>query len=342
MQLRKHILTLLIPLVFVVLPLIEAAAIPFTVSVYSKPNSLPVLYPLSFFQTTIYSPENNLKADSVVIPMKRAGRLLLIEAKVDNEIGNFVFDTGANELVFNSTYFRNHVRSDGASSNGITGSVGSVEQITVDKIEFAELTYKKVRADMTNLGHIENRRGIKILGLIGFNMMKDFEILIDTKKNQLKLFRIDKTGNRITPDKSRFKSDHTQKITTNSNILFVEGKIGGKNLNFCFDTGAETNVISSHSNKNILNTLTITRRSGLRGAGSAGSDVLFGRMNDFSVGNKQIKGMETIVSNLDALCEAYGTRIDGILGFNFMEQGIFCINFTKKQFGIQFTKGEGK
>ncbi len=335
----KHIPILLISLI-VVLPLIETTAIPF--ATYSNPNRLLDFYPLLSFQTTICSPENNLKTDSVIIPMKRAGRLLLIEAKVDNEIGNFVFDTGANGLVLNSTYFRNHVRSDGANSNGITGSVGSVEQITVDKIESAELTFKKIRADMTNLGHIENRRGIKILGLIGFSMIKDFEILIDIKKNQLKLFRIDKAGNRITPGKSRFKSDHTQKISTNANILFIEGKIGGKNLNFCFDTGAETNVISSYSNKNILNTLTITRRSELSGAGSAGSDVLFGRMNDFSMGNRQINGMETIVSNLDALCEAYGTRIDGILGFNFMEQGIFCINFTKKQFGIQFTKGEGK
>lgn len=342
MQLRKHISILLITFVFVVLPLIEATAIPFCDSFYSKPNNLPFLYPLSFFQTANCSPENNQKADSVVIPMKRAGRLLLIEAKVDDEIGNFVLDTGANGLVFNSTYFRNHVRSDGASSNGITGSVGAVEQITVDKIEFAALTYKKVRADMTNLGHIENRRGIKILGLIGFNMMKDFEILIDTKKNQLKLYRIDKTGNRIAPDKSGFKPDLSQRITTSSNILFVEGKIGGKNLTFCFDTGAETNVISSHSNKNILNTLTITRRSGLRGAGTSGSDVLFGRMNDFSIGNKQIKGMETVVSNLDALSDVYGTQIDGILGFNFMEQGIFCINFTRKQFSIQFTKGEEK
>jgi hypothetical protein len=211
----------------------------------------------------------------------------------------------------------------------------------IDKIEFADLTYKKVRADMTNLGHIENRRGTKILGLFGFNMIKDFEILIDAKRNQLKLYRIDKAGNR-TSGGTKFRPDHIQTITTTSNILLLEGKIGGKRLNFCFDTGAETNVISSYSNKGVLNTLTITRRSGLRGTGSGGSEVLFGLMNDFSIGNQQIKGMETVISNLEALSEAYGTKIDGMLGFNFMEQGILCINFAKKQFGIQFTKGEGK
>ncbi len=302
----------------------------------------PIISSLPRFlsQSENYSPENNLKADSVVIPMKRAGRLLLIEAAVDGEIGNLVFDTGANGLVFNSTYFRNHVKSKGSGSNGITGSVGSVEQIVLDKIEFADLVYRKIRVDMTNLGHIENRRGIKILGLIGFNLLKGFEIVIDSKKNQLKLFRIDKTGNRIAPNSSPFVADQTQKISTNSNILFLEGKIGGKTLNFCFDTGAETNVISSYSNKNILSTLTITRRSGLKGTGIAGSEVLFARMNDFAIGGRQIKGMETIISNLDALSEAYGTKIDGMLGYNFMEQGILCINFARKQFGIQFTKGE--
>jgi hypothetical protein len=111
-------------------------------------------------------------------------------------------------------------------------------------------------------------------------------------------------------------------------------------LNFCFDTGAETNVINSYSNKNILSTLTITRRSGLNGVGSVKSEVLFGRMNDFSMGNRQLNGMETIISNLDALGDAYGTKIDGMLGVNFMDQGTVCINFVKKQFGIQFRKGE--
>ncbi len=33
--------------------------------------------------------------ESVIIPLKRVGRLFLIEAKVDNTVGNFLFDTGS-------------------------------------------------------------------------------------------------------------------------------------------------------------------------------------------------------------------------------------------------------
>jgi len=297
---------------------------------------------ISNLHSDYYTPEFNLNADSVIIPMKRAGRLFLIEAKVDGETGNLVFDTGANGLVLNSTYFRSHVKTGGSSSNGITGSVGTIEQISIGQIEFSDLTYKNLRADLANLGHIENRRGVKILGLIGFGMIRNLEIVIDPINGELKLFRIDKTGKRLNTKTSGFIPDYSQKIEGNSNILFLKATIGGKLLNFCFDTGAETNAISSDANKKIMSTITITRRATLKGAGAAGAEVLFGRMNDFTIGNRQLPNMETIITNLDALSEAYGTHIDGMLGSSFINHGIVSVNFVNKQFGIRFTKGEEK
>lgn len=43
---------------------------------------------------------------SITTPLKRAGRLFLIEATIGDQTGNFVFDTGASKLVLNRTYFR--------------------------------------------------------------------------------------------------------------------------------------------------------------------------------------------------------------------------------------------
>ena len=289
-----------------------------------------------------YDPLFKFNVDSVVIPLKRAGRLFLIEAKVDGIEGNLVLDTGAGRLVINSTYFRNHVKTGGTNSSGITGSVGKVSQITVEKIEFANLLYENLRADLTDLGHIENKRNVKILGLIGFNMMKNLEIVIDAKNSELRLYKIDDSGNRTGKAKKQFLSDHNQEFYDKSDILFLKADIAGKPLNFCFDTGAETNVLSSYTNKKVLNTLTITRRKVLKGAGAAGSEVLFGRMNEFTIGNRKITGMETIVTNLNALSEAYGKTIDGMLGCSFMEKGIICINFVKKQFSIRYWKGGEK
>jgi hypothetical protein len=308
-------------------------------SAIPEPDGIPAFRSIHSYNTVYISPEFHTEADPVVIPLKRAGRLFLIEAIIDDQTGNLVFDTGARGLVLNNIYFRNYNKTGKVNSAGITGEAGLVEQITVGRIEFADLMYKNLTADMANLGHIENQRGVKILGLIGLNMLRDFEIIIDPANNELNLFRIDKAGQRQNNSLPGFKPDYSQKIEGNSDILFLQCNIGGKTLKFCFDTAAETNVISNGSNKTIMSTLTITRRTKLKGAGSSVSEVLFGRMNDFKIGDRHIGNMETVITNLYALNEAYNTTIDGVLGYSFLEHGIVCVNFMNSQVGIRFIKG---
>ena len=280
--------------------------------------------------------------DKLTIPLKRVGNLFLIDANVDNKIGNLIFDTGAMGLVLNKTYFRNHVMEESNPSTGINGSITNVSFVNIDRIAFSELTFKNTRADLTDLGHIENRRKVKILGLLGLSMIKDFEIIIDVNNNQLQLFRIDKKGNRLNTTEKSFQSDITQPIQSSNNIIFLKGMIGGKKLNFCMDTGSETNVISNRSSKEVLNSITITRRSSLQGSGSKKSEVFYGTMNNFVYINKELTGMETIITNLDNLCEAYGVQIDGVLGYDFLIKGTVCINLNKKQLGMCFLKTERK
>jgi hypothetical protein len=283
-----------------------------------------------------------LEKDSVIIPLKRAGRLFLIDARVDDETGNLIFDSGADDVVLNSTYFRKFIPAGKVDSKGITGDVGVVEQVIVPKIEFADLEYRNITVHLADLGHIENRKGVKILGLFGFNLLRKYEIIIDPVNNELKLYRIDRNGQKTNGNIPDFENDYVQKIEGSGNIVFLNGTVGGKLLHFCFDTAAETNVISSNSGKPVLNTLTITRRTTLKGAGSSTSEVLFGRMNDFELGTRKIGNMETVISNLYSLNEAYNTHIDGILGGSFLEHGIVCVNFMKSQVGIRFLKGEKK
>ena len=280
--------------------------------------------------------------DALTIPLKRVGNLFLIDAVVDNQTGNLIFDTGAMGLVLNTTYYRDHVIVDSHPSNGVNGAISNVGFINIERIKFSELAFNNSRADLTDLGHIENKRKVKILGLLGLTLIKNFEIIIDVNNNQLQLFRIDKKGNRINTTDKSFQADITQSIQSTNNVIFLRGTISGKKLTFCMDTGSETNVISNRSSKEVLNSITITRRSSLQGSGSKKSEVFYGTMNNFVYNNKELSGMETIITNLDGLCEAYGVQIDGVLGFDFLEKGTVCINLYKKQLGMCFLKTEKK
>jgi predicted aspartyl protease len=284
-----------------------------------------------------YSWTNN--QDSITIPLRQVGRIFLIEADIDGEKGFLVFDTGASGLVLNKTYFRDYAIMERLQPNGITGSVGSVEKVTVDNISLFGLQFKRIIADMTNLGHIENRRGGKILGLFGFSLIKDFEIVFKPSQNQLQLFRVNKEGNRLCSS-GEFLFDYRCKFEVNNSILFLRTIFHGKSLRFCLDTGAETNVIDRHAPKNLINSISITRRTTLHGVGSTTSEVLFGTMSDFQLGDIKFSNMETIITNLDALSEAYDTKIDGMLGYSFLSKGIICINFVKREFSISMNKAD--
>ena len=48
--------------------------------------------------------------------------------------------------------------------------------------------------------------------------------------------------------------------------------------------------------------------------------------------------MQTIITNLSSLEDGYGVQFSGVLGYDFLEKGIICINLRKKQLGIRFTK----
>jgi predicted aspartyl protease len=276
--------------------------------------------------------------ESVVIPLKRVGKLFLMEAKIDNITGNFLFDTGAAQLVLNSTYFRKYMTTVSGEGGGITGATGAIQHTQIKRLDVAGLLYSNVPADVSDLGHIENRRGVKVLGLFGVSMLKGLEMVIDINRNELRLYRLDKSGNRVSSRNNEFRADVTEKIEFYHNILFVKARIGGKILDFCLDTGAESNVLNSYASKKVLSTVTILRRSDLMGVGSGEAEVLLGKLNDFEMGAHSIPNMQTIIASLDALSAAYGYPVDGMLGYDFFEKGEICINLVKNELKISFTK----
>jgi hypothetical protein len=258
------------------------------------------------------------------IPLKRAGRLFILEANIDGVTGNFIFDTGASRLVLNSTYFRNYWTVSGTEAGGMTGSAGTVRRTSVKKLQLSGLTYTNMTADVTDLGHIENR---------------DMEVVIDVARNQLHLYRLDRSGKRIGAASGRFNADLRTKVHTVQNVIFINATIGEKVLNFCLDTGAESNILSSNASKKVMSTVSILRRSDLRGVAGQGSDMLYAAMGDFNLGERKISGMQTLLASMDEMSAYYDYQVDGMLGYDFFEQGEVSLNLITQEMGIIFRKG---
>lgn len=286
--------------------------------------------------------ESGSDVNSVVIPLKQVGRLFLIEARIDDQEGNLIFDTGATELVLNRTYFRKYTSYKKASGGGVTGSMSEVSGTILNRIDVSGLYFEKVAADLAELGHIEDRRGVKILGLFGLKMIDNLEVIFDARLNELRLNRIDMDGNRIDPKAEDLSFEFIQKLETSYDFMMIRGRISDKVLNFCLDTGAEINVLSNNVPKKVMGTVQINRRSTLGGSNSGAIEALYGTMNELELGNHQFGSMNAVIIDLSSMSEAYGCAIDGMLGYDFWQKGVFCFNYKKKEIRFNVGKGDPK
>lgn len=282
-----------------------------------------------------------IKADSadLVIPFNRAGNLILIKARIDSVEGNFVLDTGAPRLVLNMTYFRDMPPLDEASeehAGGITGGAGGSNPTAVKELRMGGLSFSKLNADRINLGHIENSRGVRILGLLGMELFRRFEMIIDYENNLIYLHLISRKE--ASSYQSAQLADASQynefRINLTENKLLTFATIGGKKLTFVIDTGAESNVLDSRLPDRIFENVTISRRVVLTGSGSSRIEALYGDMKNMKLGQLDIGSLPVLVTNLEKLCFSYDRCIDGMLGFDFLSMHKIGFNFVRNKMYI--------
>jgi len=281
----------------------------------------------------IFSTKAHSDFNTLVIPIKRVHNLIVIEAKIDTVIGNFILDTGSPYLILNKTYYREAWTVENLMASNAAGSVAEpIMRTSVHNLAIKELYFEKLTADLSDLGHIENQRGLKILGLLGVNLFTSFEMVIDLHKSVMYLHKLDKNG--MVPEKERLvKSEPVLKVpfTLYRNIITLNVKVAGKDLVFCLDTGAETNALSNQVPGKIFDSFEVSKRTVLLGTGGSHTEVLFGTLNELAVGTKTFKNMHVIITKLENLGNGYGRSIQGILGNSFLVKGIISINFVTKE-----------
>lgn len=276
---------------------------------------------------------------SAVIPFNKIGNLIVVQAKVDTAEGNFILDTGAPGLILNMTYFRQYpasLRID-EEAGGVTGGIAAASPTDVDSLELASFRYSRIQADRINLGHIENTRGIRILGLLGMNLFKRFEMIIDYENNLIHLHLISKKEARAySHEMLKDTAVYNEfPLDIKNNKLYTYGEVAGKKLTFIIDTGAESNILDSRLPDKILENVTINSRVLLAGTGSSKIEALTGDMKNMKMSGMEIGTLPVIVTNLEKMCSAYDDRcLDGLLGFDFLSLHKIGFNFVKRKMYI--------
>jgi hypothetical protein len=269
---------------------------------------------------------------TLVIPIKRAGNLIIVEAQIDSVAGNFVFDTGAPHLVLNATYFRDMPRISNQESGGINGEVANSFCTEVINFSVSDIHYKRVKADVTDLSAIENGRNMKILGLLGTRLFANFAVTVDIFNNVIYIHKLDENGD-IPQGEQLFKNPILKtSFKLMNDVIFLKTSVNNNEMWMAFDSGAETNLLDYRKSKKIMQSMEVLSTSKLTGVGGSSMQIIFARFDRLVIADHTFTKNRVVLTSLDNMGKAYGHSVDGILGYDFFMRGIFTINFVKKEF----------
>lgn len=266
--------------------------------------------------------------DTIHIPLTRVGNLMIIEAEIDNMIGSFILDLGAPYLVLNSTYFREYEVDNSYSSGTLSSSNEFVRRTVVKELNFQGLNYRDLSADITDLGAIENKRNIKILGLLGVSLFKDYVFDLNLGKQQLTLYK--DFNKELMEAKLILETD----MKIKNNVISINARSNGVQLNFSLDTGAERNILDNRLPKSVYEGMRIVNTSTITDGSGQNSEVLIASISNIYIGNRNIGKSPTIIINLESMRRAYENNIDGMLGFPFFALGRVILDFKNKELFI--------
>ena len=120
-------------------------------------NIYSIVAVLALFMHVQVSAKRIIKEDRI-ITLKQAGDLFFIEAKVDGQFGNFILDSGSEELVLNEVYFRDVEVDESRMSGSLNGSGEPVRTALIDQLALSGLSFQHIRADVTDLSPVRTRK----------------------------------------------------------------------------------------------------------------------------------------------------------------------------------------
>lgn len=268
------------------------------------------------------------------IPFKLVDRLIVIEGMHRKKKGMFIIDTGSEKLLLNKVHFSHLILTDykRRSATGVLDHVDDPVEKRIQQLIFHDLFINNKRSDIIDLSHIEKSKRLKILGIIGYNVLKDYEVFIDMYLNQITLTKIDKSGNKLGKNVYLEKIVDSIDFKLKKHTIVIKGSINGKKLTFGLDTAAEFNQLNSRVHKRILKSFYPKKRIQLVGASSKKIEVISGHLYRLKLSETVYFGpMNTILTNLSSFNQAFGTNVDGILGHDFFAQKRAIINYKKEK-----------
>lgn len=284
---------------------------------------------------TMCSADSQIEAsdsEHINIPFELLGKLILVQATLDGVQRNFLLDSGSPRVILNSKYVQNRDSLSKIISNtkGVNGSVSGIDIHKIDELDFHGIRMKDQEVVTADLSNLEEGLGGEIYGLIGYDMIKEHDILFDYHKNQIVLIQPEKTEAFLEKEYSGTQKEIIP-FRLQNHIPVVTAQIGDKELSYGIDCGAETNLLDDDLFPSFEKETVNIKQDTLSGLGHIVKYVQSGDIEKTIFGNIEFSKLRTVFSDISHINEGYSLQLDGLIGYEVLARQPSLISFERKE-----------
>lgn len=273
--------------------------------------------------------------DTLSIPFAFQKGLLYVKAAVDGREGWFLLDTGSPEMILNRAYFSDSLMPV-PGDNSYTGINGRMEDVMVRRMRHFQLgafTLRNFAAMVMPDANEAFADGLPVLGSIGYNTIRDFEVCFRLQQGNLLLIKTDSAGNYASGEIQLPPVKQMASFEMRRHIPVVVMTVGEHSLRMGIDCGAANNVLFMAKKELVMPWMEQWDEVSLIGQEGVSNMVERAYLKLATIGTLPFKNMLTIVTdnNMQYNAATDKTALDGLLGIEFLKCYTTSINFRKKQ-----------
>ena len=282
---------------------------------------------------SIKAAKNDAGKSHRVIPFQLSRNLMVVRAHVNGKSGYFILDTGAETLILNEKYFTGSIN----NQSHAVDFAGSKIKIKESMVQFGwELNDTSMHyAVVIDLSSLEKVMGSPILGTIGYEVLKDYEVFFDLNRREITLSKLDDSGNYILDKPTHLNPIDSFKLYANHHKPYIIVEIAGKKLKFGIDTGAAWSLIRKGAVKKISRQFEWKESIIAAGYNGEQYESKNGIIKGMNIDKTSWNPIKVIIGDKWQAGGSPKAKLDGLLGYEFIKQRNMGINFIKGQ--VYFT-----
>ena len=134
----------------------------------------------------------------VTIAMIKKGDYLIVDAQLNGKTRKFILDGSSERTLLNSKHLYPVTDVPGRIKRHSVQSTGS-NILRVNRIDFHGIKLNKSGIETMDMSYIENATGIKVYGILGYDLIKSCDLEFNYKEQTITLFNPKKHNTSVPP-----------------------------------------------------------------------------------------------------------------------------------------------